>query len=256
MKHRKYTGEILKSATSGSFLVTRLKINAKYSSNDLTSWQKSKIKFRKNSKILDIGCGNGAQSIFMFQKISKNGSLRSIDFSSNSISILRNKIKGKNFKCMKVDMDNFDEYMDGKYDLIHSSYAIYYSSSPKKLLDECYKRINKNGKIILTVPCFPHTLVEEAHNINNVPLNVLQSLNFYNDFIKPFSKKRFTNIKVHNFKNILKISSKKDFQKIYSATTYFNKKTEKEFLKVFDKSFIKYGYLKIEKNAKMIILTK
>ena len=47
MKHRKYSGSILKSATSGAHLSTRLNINAKYSSNDLIGWQKSLIKFKK-----------------------------------------------------------------------------------------------------------------------------------------------------------------------------------------------------------------
>ena len=134
MKHRKYTGKILKSATSGIHLNTRLNINAKYSATDLISWQKERIKFRKNSKVLDIGSGNGAQSTFMIEKISNNGHLTSIDYSKKSINILKSKIVSSNFSCFVANMDNFKDYMKGKYDIIHSSYAIYYSSNPKAFI--------------------------------------------------------------------------------------------------------------------------
>ena len=153
-------------------------------------------------------------------------------------------------------MDNFKGYMNGKYDLIHSSYAIYYSAKPKILLNQCYKSLEKDGKLILTVPCFPHTLVELANSINNVPLNVIQSLDFYKQIITPFIKKKFSKIKIHRFKNLLKISDKKDFEKIYKATTYYNKKSELKIMNKFQHSVKKYGYFKIEKNAKMIICTK
>ena len=255
MKHRKYTGSILKSATSGTHLSTRLNINAKYSSNDLIGWQKSLIKFKKNSRILDIGCGNGAQSSFLFQKISSNGHLTSIDFSKKSIDILKTKIHGPNFTCLVADMDHFDQYMNDKYDIIHSSYAIYYSSNPYNLLKECYKRLNKNGKLIITVPCFPHSLVEVSNKFNSVPTNVIQSLNFFQNILVPF-KKKFKSVKISNFKNILKISKKDDLRKIYRATTYYNKKTEKFILEKFDIIKKKYGFFKIEKNAKMIIYLK
>ena len=256
MKHRKYSGNILKSATSGAFLKTRLNINAKYSGNDLIGWQKSKIKFKKNSKILDIGCGDGAQSKFIYEKLSKNGYLTSVDYSQSSISSLSEKINSINFRCIEANMDRFNKYMNGKYDLIHSSYAIYYSSNPKKLLQECYKRLNKNGKIIITVPCFPHTLVEETNLINKIPLNVIQSLNFYKEILLPFIQRKFTKIKINKFKNILKISNKKDFLNIYRATTYYNKNTERSILEKFDFSFKKLGYFKIEKNARMITCQK
>ena len=133
-------------------------------------------------------------------------------------------------------MDRFNKYMNGKYDLIHSSYSIYYSSNPKKLLQECYKRLNKNGKIIITVPCFPHTLVEETNLINKIPLNVIQSINFYKEILLPFIQRKFTKIKINKFKNILKISNKKDFLNIYRATTYYNKNTEKSIYELISLS--------------------
>ena len=255
MKHRKYSGSILKSATSGAHLSTRLNINAKYSSNDLIGWQKSLIKFKKNSRILDIGCGNGAQSSFIFQKLSSNGSLISIDYSKKSIDILKTKINAPNFNCFVADMDKYNQYMDGRYDIIHSSYAMYYSSNPDKLLKECYKRLNKNGKLIITVPCFPHTLVEESNKINKVPANVTQSLNFFQNILLP-KKKKFKSVKINNFQNTLRISKKEDLRKIYRATTYYNKKSEKFILEKFDTMKKKYGFFKIEKNAKMIIYLK
>ena len=71
----------------------------------------------------------------------------------------------------------------------------------------------------------------------------------------PF-KKKFSSVKVNNFKNILKISKRADFIKIYRATTYYNKNSEKTILKNFDKEKKEHGYFALEKNAKMITYLK
>lgn len=256
MKLSKYAGKIKKQSVSGSHLNTRLNINSKYSSNNLISWQYKKIKFKKNSTILDLGCGNGAQAEFLVNKIGQNNILHCVDLSKKSIGLLNKKIKSEKIKTYVRNMDQLEEFFNLKIDIFHSSYSLYYSSKPKKILDHCYKLLNKGGKFIVTVPSYPHTMVQDVNTIKKIPKNVDESLKFYSFFLKKYFDKKFRITKVYNFKNELIIPKLNDYLKMYRATTYYDQNILDE-LKVLIKSKIKkYGYYKVHKNAKLLIAKK
>ena len=61
-------------AQSNKLLTPRLKINEKCQSKDFQSWLLSRIEFRPGDKILDLCCGNGAQSIPFSKRIGLNWS--------------------------------------------------------------------------------------------------------------------------------------------------------------------------------------
>ena len=253
MKHTIYNGLIKKQSISGEFLDTRLKINSKYSSNNLIEWQADKIKFDTNSDILDLGCGNGAQAKFLINRINKNKTLTCVDISKKSIASLKKEIKNTNLKTITVDMDKLESKFKKKYDILNSSYALYYSSNPKKLLDYCYKLLNKNGIFFITVPCYPHTMVQEINKISKVPKNVDESLKFYKNFLRKYFESRFKRIKIYNFKNTLRFNNQKDFLNLYKSTTYYKKENCNELIKIFEKKFKKDGYFNLNKNAKLLI---
>jgi len=256
MKHTTYKGIIKKQSTSGDFLKTRLSINSKYSKNNLIEWQSNKIKFNKASDVLDLGCGNGAQAKFLINRITQDKTLTCVDLSKKSLGLLKKSIKNKNLKIINMNMDDLPLKYNDSFDILHSSYALYYSSNPKKLLDHCYKLLNPNGKFIVTVPCYPHTLVEEIDNIKKIPKNVHESLKFYENFLKKYFENKFSKIKIHNFKNILEINEEKDLIKLYESTTYYDKNNCSELIKIFRHNMNKSGVFKLRKNAKLLIGSK
>ncbi len=256
MKLSKYQGKIKKQSVSGIHLNTRLSINSKYSSNDLISWQYNKIKFRKNSNILDLGCGNGAQAEFLVNKIGEENLIHCVDLSKKSINILNNKINGKKIKTYVKDMDKINKFFFEKIDIFHSSYSLYYSSNPKKILDYCYKLLNPSGKFIVTVPSYPHTMVEDVNSIKKIPKNVDESLNFYKKFLKKYFNNKFKMTKVYNFKNELVIPRFNDYLKMYKATTYYDETIVKDLKILVENKINKYGNYKVNKNAKLLIAKK
>ena len=256
MKLSKYSGNIKKQSVSGKHLSTRLNINSKYSSNDLISWQFKKIKFKKNSNILDLGCGSGAQAEFLVNKIGEKNKIYCVDLSGKSIGILKKKIPNNKVITFIKDMDDLKEFFNKKIDIFHSSYSLYYSSKPKKILDHCYKLLNTGGKFIITVPSYPHTMVEDVNSIKKVPKNVDESLRFYNVFLKSYIYSKFKKIKIYNFKNTLNIPSIDDYLNMYKATTYYDNSILKELKKLIEYNISRKGLYKVNKNAKLIIASK
>lgn len=102
--------------------------------------------FKKNIKILDVGAGIG----LITEKIKEAGYKKIIaaDASSDSLEILKNKgIMTLKLKLPEVEIKS-------KYDLILLLDVIEHVSDDQKTLINIKKILNKNGKIIITVPAF------------------------------------------------------------------------------------------------------
>ena len=116
-----------------------------------------RVRFNKNTKILDIGCGR-ANIISNLQKRQK--------FKEKPIGldIIKNKGVKKNIIFKKIDGYNYLKRKNEKYDLILFKQTIHFfsSSKMKALLDIAKKRLKKGGKILIfslkttnnKIPCF------------------------------------------------------------------------------------------------------
>jgi len=102
--------------------------------------------YKKNSKILDVGAGIG----LITGKIKKAGykNIIAADASSDSLEILKNKgIKALQLKLPEIKINS-------KYDLVLLLDVIEHVKDDQKTLINIKKILNKNGKIIVTVPAF------------------------------------------------------------------------------------------------------
>ena len=116
-----------------------------------------KVKFNKNTKILDIGCGR-ANIISALQNRYK--------FLEKPIGldIIKNKGIKKNITFKKIDGCDFLKRKIEKYDLILLKQTIHFFSSSKLkvLLNIAKKRLERGGKILIftlkttnnKIPCF------------------------------------------------------------------------------------------------------
>ena len=116
-----------------------------------------KVKFNKNTKILDIGCGR-ANIISALQKRYK--------FKEKPIGldIIKNKGVKKNIVFRKIDGHNYLKSKNEKYDLILLKQTIHFFSPTKlkALINIAKKRLKIGGKILIfslkttnnKIPCF------------------------------------------------------------------------------------------------------
>ena len=116
-----------------------------------------RVRFNKNTKILDIGCGR-ANIISTLQKTYK--------FKEKPIGldIIKNKGVKKNIIFKKIDGYNYLKNKNSKYDLILLKQTIHFFSSSKLkvLINIAKKRLERGGKILIftlkttnnKIPCF------------------------------------------------------------------------------------------------------
>ena len=246
--------KVEKKAISSKNLQNRLNINKKLGSNDLTKWLFKRYKIKKNDKILELGCGRGNHVVKESKIIGDKGFILGTDLSKKSLNVLKKKIFAKNIRLKHIDLDKTSSYLAKKkfqFDKIISSYALYYSKNPIKVIQDCSKFLKPNGYFLITAPCYPHTLIEFADKHKILSKEVKKQIDFSSQKLEKFLLKKKIRNKIFRFKNILKFKNKEDLLIFYRSTVFYNKKKEKNLLKFFDTSFKKKKYLNILKSARL-----
>lgn len=226
--------QLVSKSISNKKLNNRIKLNNKFQTFNFINWQEKSYRkiltefkiSKKNTTILDLGCGTGIQVSF-FNRHFQKPHIIATDLSRNSLTQAKKKYKSNKIKFILSNMDNFFKKKNKlKYDIIHSSYAFYYSKNPMNLLKKCYSNLNVNGCIIITCPMQKHEMVEFVKKYGHVNQNVLKTLKLYEKVLKPFLELKIKLIRKIIFKKVNKISfnNTKDFLNFWQNTTYYNYK--------------------------------
>lgn len=96
-------------------------------------------------KILDLGCGPG-ELIEGLLKKNINLDISGLDFSKAMLDI--SKARNPQAEHILLDVANLDE-LDEKFDLIISTHSLPYYKDPRKLFQDLYNLLEKEGKIII-----------------------------------------------------------------------------------------------------------
>lgn len=102
------------------------------------------LKTINGKEVLDIGCGVGNLTNYIFEK---GYNIDGIDLSGAMLNIAKNRYKGINF--YKMDMKNIT--ITKKYDGIMLAYSLFHltKNEVKEALPKYYKLLNKDGTILL-----------------------------------------------------------------------------------------------------------
>ncbi|MBO8219559.1 methyltransferase domain-containing protein [Prochlorococcus marinus] len=261
MKNHVWTGDKKKRAISGSDLKMRLDLNKKYQSKDFQSWLRKRLNVKPGEKILDIGCGNGAQTFFMAEDAGENGHVTSFDISKDSIQNLRKstphylKNRISSFELDMGEVANFlkKNYPNNNYSLAQSSYALYYSPKRIDVLSLMQDKTKDFGRVSIFTPAPPHGMISFVSKFQEISDPVSDSLYFGENVLKDIFRKCFWDVEIHYFQSRLKITSFNDFQQFYEATTYFDKDASEEIYKNAILEIEKNGSLNFEKCGILLI---
>jgi ubiquinone/menaquinone biosynthesis C-methylase UbiE len=256
--------KIEKRSISKTKLLNRIKFNSSLQKNSFIDWQKKiynlilKDKFsKKEVNILDVGAGTGLQTEIFTRKF-KNSQIICIDKSKSSLSYLKKKYKKNNIKTQTMDFDKIKNFFFKKklpiikFDIIHSSYALYYSKNPKELLSELYRLLNYRGIFIVAAPDKPHEMLDFVNKFGKVPNKVLKTILFSKKICFPFFKSKSNKVGIFSKINYIKFKKCNDFLKFWKNTTYYNVK----YLKKIQKELLKKKSLNFKKTASIIYLQK
>jgi 2-polyprenyl-3-methyl-5-hydroxy-6-metoxy-1,4-benzoquinol methylase len=100
----------------------------------------------KNSKVLDIGCGNGIFLNFLHQN--GNCEIHGTEFDSNS-SLRASKVKNIN---LKVGGYNNDNYIDNYFDFVSMVHVFEHLTDPKEIIASVKQKLKPGGVLLISVP--------------------------------------------------------------------------------------------------------
>jgi SAM-dependent methyltransferase len=252
-------GTLLELATSSQHLQTRLELNRKLSSTDFTQWLFSRLDVHEGDDILDVGCGTGAQTIPFLRLAGAQGSVSSLDISESSVAAVREAAGNpSNLSAVVADMADLQTCIDSrftvkKYDLAHSSYALYYSPRRQEVLRVMRDSLKPNGRLAAFTPNSPHGMVDFVRQFHAIPAEVDESLLFGPSVLEPFFRQSFWDVTVHFFHNRVRVEDVETFMKFYRATTYFVKDCEPAIAAKVQNIISSKGYFEYEKNGYLII---
>lgn len=155
--------------TEAEAVKQRAQLNDRGSLYNLEDWIIQEIRPYDKMRILDLGCGTGKQIFAIANHISPSSMILGLDISKQAVVETNKKAKNENLKQLKAVEGSFDNCVDlfqgSTFDLILSSYAVYYAKDMKGLLSGLRSLLNRNGQVFVCGP--GHGTNEEMTNIIN-----------------------------------------------------------------------------------------
>jgi len=240
-----------KNITDNKSLKKRILFNKKYSKYNFDDWLKKYYNFNKNQNVLDVGCGDGKQIDYAIEKIGKRKIIFGIDLSAESLEKIHIKYhKFKNLRLINTNMNNLikieKEIKKKKFDLIHSTYAIYYSKNPYKLIKYLKSKLKKEARLIITIP-------GEINTLKKI-LKVKEDKKIINkNEIERFLNTIFDKLQINILNNYLKIKNVDDVIDFYMSSGIYDKRKLNFLRNYVSKKIKSEGFFRINKSSTMFI---
>ena len=216
----------LARAQAHSLLTPRLEINQKCQEKDFQFWLQSKLCVLPGEKILDLACGDGAQSLFFAKRTGPRGHVLSVDINPESLASLKARAAHlKNISIVESDMMSTSSYLQeesrDKFTLINCSFALPYADKPFDLVKELAGNLTICGRLAISLPVEPHGMVDFCSEVHAIPDSVRNSIQFGERHLLRYMRSLFAELDVHYFNDRITFESGKDFMQIYTSSTYF-----------------------------------
>jgi len=104
-----------------------------------------KMKIKKGDTLIDFGCGIGYFSIPALDFVGEKGAVIAIDVSNEMLQELAKRVKNhKNLKIIQADT-----LVGLEANIILLSMVLHEITNPKKFLNNCFKSLKPNGRVIV-----------------------------------------------------------------------------------------------------------
>lgn len=141
-------GLITEQYKDSSNFVARIELNRKFRTNPqpLTEWLFDQMDFQKNSRILELGCGNAILWRTNKDKIGSGQKIVLTDFSEGMLDDAK-KVLGSTkdrFEYRVMDAQNIN-YPENSFDIIIANLMLYHVPNRKEAFSQITKVLTENG---------------------------------------------------------------------------------------------------------------
>tara|TARA_B100000686_G_C16663311_1_gene902193 strand:- start:56 stop:799 length:744 start_codon:yes stop_codon:yes gene_type:complete len=226
------------NSTDTKALLQRRALQSKQSV-DLNTWIFDQFKFNPEAVVLELCCGVGTQTRAFLDQLG-SGTITAVDINSESLDHASKEIVDDRVNFVASDIDDVDNYLNQKFDVIFCSYGFYYSKDSDRLFKHLRDYLREEGKFILVGPVKGNN--EQIFRVVReigcaIADSVLYSseqfmLDHLTAFLSSFSKIKFCRIT-----NDVCYEEPQLLLEYWRNTTFYTPQHDKEFLEACDGLF-------------------
>ncbi len=112
------------------------------------------LRIQKSDTLLDVGCGAG---VFSYEMALHGGKVIGLDYSETNVRAVRERYHLPNLSFEVGDAVAMP-FNEETFDSILATEIIEHVQEDNKFVNECYRVLKKNGKVVITTPCINPTL--------------------------------------------------------------------------------------------------
>lgn len=199
---------------------------------DLNDWIFDHLNIQENGRVLELCCGTGAQTSYFSKRI-KTGSLVCVDINAETLLINKQNVCDSRILYLLSDLDELEQKLKTRFDLIFCAYGFYYSRRPKELFQSLKKHLLPGGRFVLVGPILGNNA--ELYNIvRNAGASISQEVlysseEFLIDFFKLFLG-NFELIRFERVINTIRFESAHSLLAYWRNTTFYIQNKDQSFL--------------------------
>lgn len=224
----------MNNASDPSALNARIKLNSEFQSMDLNDWIFDHVAIKPGSKVLELCCGTGSQTLRLAELVGESGEVHALDVSMDALMELSTRIVEKDLEdrlgSICIDMDELISkpwpLKEHEFDLIFCSYGLYYSEDPMALLRALTSHLKQDGRIVIIGPFgsnnYPLFSVLQEGGVKIAPEVMYASSEFMAEVVKPYADSAFSTVNVSTLVNLVHWTSVDQVMQYWQNTTFYD----------------------------------
>ena len=162
------------------------------------------IKNKKSKTLLDVGCGDGRDSVYFFDKGLK---ITAVDFSASGIKKL--KSQNPDINCVLADIRKI-KFKANSFDVIYAHLSLHYfdNKTTSKIFDNLYSVLKKNGLLFIKCKSTDDALFGKGQKVGENMYKKGHTRHFFSKKYMEEKLKKFRILKIqktssvyHNYKS-------------------------------------------------------
>lgn len=234
----------------------RADLNAAGARHDLEDWIVSRIGPCRGKRVLDLGCGTGKQLFRLAPLVTGEGQLLGVDISTDAVREVNERAKAKVVPFVAARRIGLDECLDvlagSRFDLIVSTYAIYYAAAKVALLEGLRSLLAEDGVLFVCGPG-DGTNREIVELVNRFIADPAGCLGPVRDFLSAEEiaavAPRYARVEVARLENVIRFESPERLLQWWRHHNSFVASVADEVARAVERRFATLGEFTLTKNV-------